>query len=111
MQVTDRRSLLRELRQFCYTFREEYSQVSNVVDQYYLLSDIIELSKQKFGKAGRKRVLYTSEILYEVAKIFGVSSQTLYRARSAVRSARNGTPPKKYALSSLKNINHKIRKW
>lgn len=111
MQVTDKRSILRELRQFCYDFKEEYSKVNSVIDQYFLLSDIQEQAKSRFVRQGRRKKVYTSEVVYEISKIFGVSTQTVYRARAAVKASRNGQPPKKYAIRSFNNIQNKIKTW
>ena len=111
MQITDKRYLIRELRQFCYSFRDEYSKVRNVVDQYYLLSDVYMRAKKQFVKPGRPKKIYASDVVYEISKVFGVSSQTLYRARAAVKASRNGSTPKKYAIRSYRNIKNQLKSW
>jgi hypothetical protein len=111
MPVTDKRYLMRELRQFCYSYRDEYSRVKTVVDQYYMLADVYLHAKKQFVSSGRPKKIYASDVVYEISKVFGVSSQTVYRARAAVQASRNGSTPKKYAIRSYRNIKNQLKSW
>lgn len=111
MRIDSKRLIYRELRQFCLGFKEEYAQVANIIDQYYLLSDVVEEAKLRFWKRGKAKSIYGYEIMEVIAKTFGVSTQTLYRARAAVRAMRAGTTPRAYAAKSFRNIHSKIRTW
>lgn len=107
----NKRIIYRELRQFCLGFKDEYARVENIIDQYYLLSDVVAEAKKRYWKRGRRKSIYGYEIMDVVAKTFGVSIQTLYRAKAAVKAKRSGHPPKKYALKSFRNIDNNIRIW
>jgi len=98
------RELKKRLRELCFSYKEELTQVETVVDQYNLLYDVQERARMEFRKK-----LKTRDVLYEVGKIFGISTQTLYRARSAVKSARAGQEPKKYAKRTFNNIKYNLK--
>ena len=109
--IDNKRIIFRELRQFCLGFKNEYARVESVIDQYYLLSDVVAEAKLRYWKRGRRKTIYGYEIMDVIAKTFGVSSQTLYRAKAAVKAKRSGVPPRKYAIKSFRNIDNKIRSW
>lgn len=111
MRVVDKRQVYRELREFCLGFKNEYSKVSNVVAQYYLLSDILIEAKVRFGRRGRNKLVYTSDIMDVISKTFGVSNQTLYRACAAVKATRRGSTPPRYATRTYRNINNNLKNW
>lgn len=107
----NKRHLERQLREFCLGFKAEYSKVESVTQQYYLLSDILDQAKTRFARKGRNKTIYNWEIMDIISKTFGVSSQTLYRARAAVRAKRSGMTPPRYAIRTFRNINDNIKTW
>lgn len=94
----------RRLRELCFSYRDELTSMRTLQDQYNLLYDVQERARRDF-----KRKLATREVLYEIGKIFGISTQTIYRARSAVRAVRNGLPPKRYSMRTYNNLKNNIK--
>ncbi|MPL74373.1 hypothetical protein SDC9_20245 [bioreactor metagenome] len=89
------------LRELCFYYRNQLNHVSTLQDQYNLIYDAQEHAKREFS-----RKLKTRDVIYEIGKVFGVSTQTVYRAKAAVRSCRTGLPPKKYAIRTYSNLKH-----
>lgn len=101
----EKRELMRSLLDLCCSYKDEFRMVDTLIEQYELFYIIQERARMEF----RKR-LKTSEVLDGIGKIFGVSTQTLYRARSAVRASKNQGVPKKYAIKTYRNIKYNLRK-
>jgi len=90
-----------KLRELCFSYKNELSQVVSLQDQYNLIYDVQQRAREEF-----KKKLKTRDLLYEIGKIFGVSTQTIYRARAAVNASRTGLAPKKYAARTFSNIKY-----
>ena len=90
-----------KLRELCFSYKSELSSVETLQDQYNLIYDVQKRAREEFRKK-----LKTQDLIYEIGKIFGVSAQTIYRARAAVRAARNGTPVPRYAIRTFSNIKY-----
>ncbi len=88
-----------KLRELCFGYKNDLAKVETIQDQYNLIYDVQERARTEF-----RRKLKTHELFYEIGKIFGVSTQTIYRARAAVKASRNNTPPKKYAIRTYSNL-------
>lgn len=94
----------KSLRELCFSFKEDLESVKSVQDQYVLLYEVQESARKQFHKK-----LKIGDMIYEISKIFGVSAQTVYRARSAVLAYRTGITPKRYSSMSFKNLQYNIR--
>lgn len=95
------REMKLKLRELCFNYRNQLNHTSTLQDQYNLIYDAQEHARREF-----KKKLKTRDVLYEIGKVFGVSSQTVYRAKAAVSSCRTGLPPKKYAIRTYSNLKH-----
>ncbi len=104
MRKIENKEHKRKLREICFSFREEFNQADRLPVLYRVLYDVQELARREL-----KKKLQTWEIMEDIGRIFGVSSQTLYRARAAVRADRNHQMPKKYAAKSYRNLINNIR--
>lgn len=95
------RGMKLKLRELCFYYRNQLNHTSTLQDQYNLIYDAQEHARREFPKK-----LKTRDVIYEIGKVFGVSAQTVYRAKAAVKSCRTGLPPKKYAVRTYSNLKY-----
>jgi len=95
----EHRAYIRQLRDII----EQYAcrRTGNMPDtqRYLLLYDCLNHARQELRKK-----LPMREIYHAIAATFGCSTQTLYRARAAMRSYSWALPPRKYAIKTYNNI-------
>lgn len=97
------KAIRQELRDYCYSRKNEFLMIERLQDRSLFFYDITESFKSRHPRI-KKKVL-----IEQVSKIYGVSSQTLYRSIAAQRAVIQGTLPKKYAARTANNIKNLIK--
>ncbi|MDR1654036.1 MAG: hypothetical protein LBS01_10425 [Prevotellaceae bacterium] len=96
---------IRQLRDLIVDYTAQLTPCTTVVQRYKIMYDCQNHARQYL----RKKILI-SEISATIAKSFGVTTQTLYRSRAAMRCFSLDIKPSKYARKAYnkiyKSINH-----
>lgn len=92
--------LKKEIRDYCYSKINDYTIIKSIQERSIFFYDITESLKSMYPKC-KKKILFQ-----QVGKIYGVSSQTLYRSIAAQKAVLRGLQPKKYASRTFSNIKY-----
>lgn len=96
-----------DIRAICFSFQKEVQEADTVSKRYLLLYSVVAKVREEMRELHPK--ICKRDWMYEVAKVMGCTTQTLYRARAAVRSFKySDREPSKYCQYSYNTMRRQV---